>query len=107
VRRVVNMSSSASPTVVTRDPNTVFAPTGLAHLAEPLASSKTVYYRVAVVLVHVELHMYFPPTPTLAFGLRLVFTAPIHSRCPDPFPTGEICDLVIEISRFENLDTRL
>jgi hypothetical protein len=44
VRRVVNMSSSASPTVVTRDPNTLFAPTGLAHLAEPLASSKTVYY---------------------------------------------------------------
>ena len=38
------MSNSATPTVVTRDSNNTFAPTGLADLAEPLASSKTDYH---------------------------------------------------------------
>jgi hypothetical protein len=38
------MSNSATPTVVTRDSNITLAPTGLADLAEPLASSKADYY---------------------------------------------------------------
>jgi hypothetical protein len=47
------------------------------------------------------IHMTLPPAPTRAFGLRLVFTAPIHSRCPDPCPTGEITISGFEISRFD------